>query len=572
MRYHLRVLIPETPRLLRTPLAPRVRLMLRVFAFGITSLAFAARSTATPAAPVQILVDGQTLPATPERALTRIPASHKTVSFRLGHSPQVFPEKTRRIRFYLEGLDSGWRQIASEMCFIVRFVDANGDQVGQRIFPVDGTSPGWRGSLGNSTFGDRREAVQVPAGSAQVTLAISSSGPPTAMGLYAVRALRIISSAPDGSSARYEMEPGQSPNSQDAPPPGWGRSGTRPSMASIATISAGTTAFCVLDDDPNAHAEWVLSRGSAPRVQSGETLTITWSEMFDIGMGNRFDVNYGSLSAGTHIFWSEELDATGNSLGRPQQVHLLVSQPFWKSIWFWVGASLFAALLIWSVCRVIIRRRLRLHLARAEQEHLIERERLRIARDLHDDLGARLTHISLMSGLAEKDPHTPSSRESFQRISGMARELVAALSQTVWTVNPEHDHLEALVNYLCQLTQNISEPAHLRCRIHFCEVPGERRVTSETRHHVTLAVKEALHNAIKYSHATEIVLGIEFADPHLKISITDDGEGFDSATVVPGNGLANMRHRMSLLGGSVSIKSVAGEGATVRFVVPIPAA
>ncbi|HAL72292.1 MAG TPA: histidine kinase, partial [Verrucomicrobiales bacterium] len=190
---------------------------------------------------------------------------------------------------------------------------------------------------------------------------------------------------------------------------------------------------------------------------------------------------------------------------------------------------------------------------------------------LHDALAARLTHISLVSGLAENDPQRASSRESFQRISGMARELVAALYQTVWTVNPEHDHLEALVNYLSQLTQNLSESARIRCRIHSCVVPDQRPVTSEVRHNITLAVKEALHNAVKHSNGTEIVVRIEFNEPCLKICITDNGQGFDAGHAVLGNGLKNMRRRMESIGGSVAIQSSSGGGTIVCFEVRIAA-
>jgi len=201
---------------------------------------------------------------------------------------------------------------------------------------------------------------------------------------------------------------------------------------------------------------------------------------------------------------------------------------------------------------------------------MIERERLRIARDLHDDLGARLTHISLVSGLAENEPQEAATREHFQKISRMARELVAALYQTVWTVNPEHDHLESLINYVCQLTQNLCETARIRCRIHSCETPGQRRVTSETRHNITLAVKEALHNAIKHAGATEITVRMEFQDPRLRITIADNGRGFDPAQAAAGNGLGNMRRRMQLIGGTLDLESVPGSGARATLEAPIP--
>ena len=339
-------------------------------------------------------------------------------------------------------------------------------------------------------------------------------------------------------------------------------------MAKIVPTSEGE-ALCILDDDPGAHAEWSRSRAAAPHVEAGEVLSVEWSEMHDIGMGNRFDVNYGRLNAGAYTFWSEELDATGRPLATAHRIEILVLEPYWKSGWFWIIATAAAGLLLWLGCRAIIQWRIREHLGRVKQERMLEQERLRIARDLHDDLGARLTHISLMSGLAENDPQSAASRESFQRISSMARELVAALYQTVWTVNPEHDNLEDLVNYLCQLTQNLAESARIRCRIHSCEVPDQRPVTSEVRHNITLAVKEAVHNAVKHSGATEIIVRIEFHEPRLSISITDNGHGFDAAHAPQGNGLKNMQRRMESVGGTVSLQSTSGGGTAVCFEVLI---
>ena len=519
-----------------------------------------------PAAPVEVMVDGK--PFHPSQDKFRIPAFSKSVSFRLGKSAQENPEACRRMRFKLEGVDEAWRQIGSEMCLIVRFADAAGDQVGQRLFPVDGSSAGWRSAVERSTFTQRRETVHVPVGAASVTIAISSSGPPTAMGVYAVQALKLTGTG--AQSARLVYESGSEGASDHSIANGWGRSGTRPSMARVVSTITGE-ALCIVDDDPGAHAEWNLLRAGAPRVEPGEDLSIAWAEMYDIGMGNRFDVNYGRLNSGTYTFWSDELDPTGNSLAGPRQLQLVVLKPFWRSVWFWTVGSLAGGLLLWQVCRTIIRWRIRQHLTRLEQDRIVEQERLRIARDLHDDLGARLTHISLMSGLAENEPQSDASRESFQRISGMARELVAALYQTVWTVNPEHDHLEALVEYICQLTQNFCDTARIRCRIHSCELPGQRRVTSEVRHNITLAVKEALNNAIKHSSATEIAVRTEFTDPHLTIVITDNGRGYDSNKVTPGNGLDNMARRMKSLGGTVSFQSSPSKGTMVRFEVPVPA-
>jgi hypothetical protein len=227
-------------------------------------------SPPTPA-PVEMLVDGKPFPTS--QGGSRVPALAKALSFRLGKSAQEDPEACRRMRFKLEGVDEDWRQIGSEMCLIVRFADAAGDQVWQRLFPVDGISAGWSGETATSTFTPRNETVRVPPSAASVTVAISSSGPPTAMGIYAVRALKLTGATPSGTRLVYETGAGTGTGEQASITNGWGRSGTRPSMAKVVSTSEGE-AFCILDDDPGAHAEWNLLRAGAPRVEPGEMLTV----------------------------------------------------------------------------------------------------------------------------------------------------------------------------------------------------------------------------------------------------------------------------------------------------------
>ncbi len=219
------------------------------------------------------------------------------MGFRLGRSAQEDPEDCRRMRFKLEAWMKAGARLSSEMCFIVRFADAAGDQVGQRRFPVDGISAGWQGRTEgvhlHSAAGDACGCLPVlPPSPSPFPL----RGPPTAMGIYAVRALE----AHGGRALRTRassMKPDPAADKRTPIANGWGRSGTAPSMAKLVSTSAGE-AFCILDDDPGAHRRVESRCGPGHRlVEPGETLTVEWSEMYDIGMGNRFDVNYGQLNA-----------------------------------------------------------------------------------------------------------------------------------------------------------------------------------------------------------------------------------------------------------------------------------
>ena len=147
----------------------------------------------------------------------------------------------------------------------------------------------------------------------------------------------------------------------------------------------------------------------------------------------------------------------------------------------------------------------------------------------------------------------------------MSRELVGALYQTVWAVSPENDNLEALGSYLCQMADKMCEQTPLRCRFHVTGLPPDVQLSSQSRHNISMAVKEAIHNVIKHARASEIALRVTFAGGRLDISIQDNGVGFEPAGMTDGNGLPNMKQRLSNLGGQCLIESQPGKGTIVRI-------
>ena len=229
-----------------------------------------------------------------------------------------------------------------------------------------------------------------------------------------------------------------------------------------------------------------------------------------------------------------------------------------------VVASLVLLAAIFTTVRLVVTRRLHLKLERLEREQMVERERARIARDIHDDLGARVTQISLLSAMSQENATFPDkARADFDKISKMSRELVSALYETVWAVNPENDNLEAQGNYLCQMVNQLCERTPIRCRFHVLGLPHEVQVSSQTRHNINMAVKEAVHNVIKHSGASEVTIRMAYADGILNIAIEDDGVGFQPDTKVGGNGLTNMKQRLTNIGGHCFIESKPGKGTTV---------
>jgi signal transduction histidine kinase len=143
------------------------------------------------------------------------------------------------------------------------------------------------------------------------------------------------------------------------------------------------------------------------------------------------------------------------------------------------------------------------------------------------------------------------------------------LDEIVWAVNPRNDTLPDLLDFAGQYAVNFLQTAGIRCRIDFPEVPPERDVSSEVRHELFLAVKEALHNVVKHSQASEVWLRATITDKLLILVIEDNGRGFEKVTEASqADGVRNMRKRLSGIGGSCAVAGRPGKGVSIQFEVP----
>ncbi|MDB6131329.1 MAG: Integral rane sensor signal transduction histidine kinase [Verrucomicrobiales bacterium] len=480
-----------------------------------------------------------------------------------------------RLRYMLDPFENVWHEDVSEMTLVVRFYNAAGDQISQCIYSVNGETTGWTGSLKTSSLTHRRETLVVPPKASRLLVVISSAGPPDTVGLYVVA--NLVVSRSSGNLANevllespFENELPDSPLSD--PPKGWMHDGVRPSMAKIVKFGQDpqTRAFAILDEDPSSHGEWHSTLETAPAVSPGDSLVVEWNEMYSMGSGRYREARYGTLPAGNYHFRVRSLDVLGVPTGVEASLNVLVFQPVWKRPWFWAACALLGVASVLGAGRYAVWNRMRREMVRMQHQRALEQERLRIAHDIHDDLGARVTQISLLSAMAQDDPALSiKAREDFGKISCMARELVSALYETVWAVNPENDNLEAQGSYLCQMVKQLCDGTTIRCRFYVTGLPREVQVPSQIRHNINMAVKEAVHNVIKHSTATEITLRMDFVDGVLTISILDDGIGFVSKEYVGGHGLANMKQRMANIRGNCEIDSNHGRGTIVRIQLAI---
>lgn len=297
--------------------------------------------------------------------------------------------------------------------------------------------------------------------------------------------------------------------------------------------------------------------------------------------GKRREVNYTFVPPGDYVFhviacnndqiWNEE----GASFAFRVLPH------FWQTGWFRVVTILSLVVAAGGLTWFETRRRMHRRIERLERRRALDRERVRIANDIHDDLGASLTQITLLSQSAREElDNAPQAAARVDRIYAKARELTRAMDEIVWAVNPQHDTLDSLAIYLGKFSQDYLRAAGIRCRLHLPEELPNRPLTADTRHNLFLAVKEALNNIVKHASATEVQITLTLADNGFTWDVEDNGRGFSSEGVsrgsldrfASGNGLANMRRRMESIGGRFEMQSAPGSGTRVRFLLPANAA
>ena len=240
---------------------------------------------------------------------------------------------------------------------------------------------------------------------------------------------------------------------------------------------------------------------------------------------------------------------------------------YWQTWWFRMAAI---GVMLGSTAvaaRSAIKRRLRKRMLALERERAVEVERARIAQDLHDDLGNSLTEISFLCAVAGSPTGSPIEvKSSLASITEKSLELVKALDEIVWAVNPKNDSLRNLVNYICLFAQEFLQPASIQCRLDIPQGLPDRSVNAEQRHTIFLVTKEALANAAKHSGAAQVWLRVRFDGSTFTLIVEDDGHGFDMAALKPDrNGVQNIETRMRHLGGRGTIRSIVGRGTRVEM-------
>jgi len=246
---------------------------------------------------------------------------------------------------------------------------------------------------------------------------------------------------------------------------------------------------------------------------------------------------------------------------------------FWRTWWFVSLTTLVLLSMIVGSVHYVSTQRLQRQLATLRQKEALEKERARIARDIHDQVGASLTQLSLLGELVESDKHHPEEVEGHARqIEQTALETTRALDEIVWTVNPSNDTLDGLITYVCKYAQDYLAVAGLRYRLEAPPQLPATPITPELRHNVFLAAKESITNVVRHAQATAVVVRLQLEPHRFTLKIQDDGRGLaglDPKAAQTRNGLSNMRKRMEDIGGSFAIGPAPEGGTLVQLIAPL---
>lgn len=289
---------------------------------------------------------------------------------------------------------------------------------------------------------------------------------------------------------------------------------------------------------------------------------------------------YTPLSYGRYVFRVAARNGDGPWQEAANSFAFEVPTPLYLQGWAIGLYGVAAIALVAGIVRVVSHRRLRATLAQLEQQQSLERERMRIARDMHDEIGSKLTKISFLSEHARVDAKTEGPLAGkIESIAETSRELLQTMDEIVWVVNPRNDSLEHLAAYLSHYADEYFQNTSVECEQRLPQAIPHIPLSSETRHNLFLAFEETLNNVLKHSGASKVKVEMTVNAPKFEIIVTDNGKGFESGAAAAngavknsrggrgGNGLRNIRQRLTDIGGESAIRSQPGAGTTVSLFI-----
>lgn len=282
-------------------------------------------------------------------------------------------------------------------------------------------------------------------------------------------------------------------------------------------------------------------------------------------------VVFSRLPTGSYTFRVTACNGDGVWHPTGAAVAWTVRPYFWETAAFRLWCFLLVGGGVALAVRGFERQRVRRRLEMAEREQELARERARIARDLHDEIGAKLTRLSLLGSMAAEDAKSDEALcREVEEMADTARETHRAFDEIVWSVSPRNDTVKSLSHYICKYAEEFCSGTPVSCNCELPEAMPDSPIEPQCRHHFFLAVKESLHNILKHAGATQAHIAVAFSGESLRVEVSDNGCGFEPALVGQrGEGLRNMQERMKAVGGRLALTSLPGRGTRLTFEMPL---
>lgn len=297
-------------------------------------------------------------------------------------------------------------------------------------------------------------------------------------------------------------------------------------------------------------------------------------------------VNYANLSAGSYKFLVRAVNSAGIVSDAPATVSFKIHPPFWRTWYFLTGLLLITGIAVFSLDRYRVAKTRQVKSAledvrRSKEERLreLEKVRTRIANDLHDDIGASLTQITILSEVARSQAVSQPDKDSTQleRISEISNELVETMSDIVWAINPRKDQLRDLIKRMRRFAADILSARQIKFEFNTPALEDDFEIGANLRREIFAIFKETINNSVKHSKCTRVEASFEVRNDFLKLSVSDNGKGFDMerlihesyASGLGGNGLNNIQRRGAELSGKCEIISFEGGGTTILVEIPL---
>lgn len=208
-------------------------------------------------------------------------------------------------------------------------------------------------------------------------------------------------------------------------------------------------------------------------------------------------------------------------------------------------------------------------ISKTKRQLEIERMRNHIAQDLHDDIGSTLSSINIISKMGSQNPVNENANSNFAQIEDHSGKMLSQMADIIWSINPGNDTLNEIVLHMKEFAAEILEPKNIDYYFTESGKTENQKIDAGIRKNLFLIFKEALNNAMKYSHCTEIKIALTLTPAQLTLLIIDNGDGFSMEKVKMGNGLNNMKQRAILMNGQLQIKTAIGEGTQLSISVRI---